>query len=106
MSVRGATFAVMDSAMNMMFKQVKLRYDKCKLTLLEKYENNKYPWILFTTEVEQVIKEVKPESQIWFLIQGKSTLYCNFIAIKKSKISGEQRKKFGEFLKTARIVVE
>jgi hypothetical protein len=94
----------MDQAMNLMFEQSKTIAPKAKLTFIEKDESAKYPWIIFTIEAPGFNNDKIPESQLWYIVQGDQALYTNFRAVKKAKISGEQRDAWTKFFKTAKIV--
>ncbi len=94
----------MDKAMELMFDQAKKNAPKAKLTFLEKDEKAEYPWILFTIEAPGFNDDKTPESQLWYIIQGKQALYTNFRAVKKASISAAQKEKWMTFFKTGKIV--
>jgi tetratricopeptide (TPR) repeat protein len=103
-TINGITGTSLDDAMNLMFNQSKENGPKSKLTLIEKNDSGEYPWILFTIETPKFKNDSKPESQVWFVIQGKVNLYTNFWAIKKPEIPNELKEKWVTFFKTAKIV--
>jgi len=103
-SIKGAINVPMDKAMNMMFDQAKANSPKAKLTFLEKDEATEFPWIIFTIESPSFKNDKTPESQLWFIIQGKTSLYTNFRAVKQKKLSTELKEKWIKFFKTGRIV--
>ena len=104
MSIIGAKNIPMDKAMNQMFEQAKLNAPKAKLTFIEKDESAKYPWIIFTIESPNFKNDKRPESQLWYIIQGKDALYSNFRAIKQATISEELKEKWVKFFKTGQII--
>jgi tetratricopeptide (TPR) repeat protein len=104
MSIKGAKNIPMDKAMNMMFEQAKQMSPKAKLTFIEKNENTEFPWIIFTIESPNFKNDKNPESQLWFVIQGKTSLYTNFRAVKKATISTELREKWIKFFKKGEVV--
>src|SRR5690554_3070233 len=75
MSVKRATNIPMDNAMNMMFEQTKMNSPKAKLTFIEKNEEVEYPWIIFSIESPNFEDDKNPESQLWYIVQGKTALY-------------------------------
>ena len=104
LSVKGATKTPMDAAMKMMFDQTKGNAPKAKLTFIEKNETVEYPWILFTIEIPNFKSDKNPESQLWYVVQGKSALYCNFRAVKKATLPVDIKEKWIKFFKTGKIV--
>jgi len=73
-SVKGAKNIPMDKAMNLMFEQSKENSPKAKLTFIEKEESIEYPWIIFTIECPNFKNDKTPESQLWYVVQGKTSL--------------------------------
>lgn len=104
MSIKGVQNVPMDKAMNMMYEQAKKQSPEAKLTFIEKDESVKYPWIIFTIESPSFKNDKTPESQLWYIVQGKISLYTNFRAVKKSTISSDLKEKWIKFFKTAQIV--
>lgn len=104
MSIKGAKNIPMDKAMNLMYEQSKQNAPNAKLTFIEKDETVEYPWIIFTIEAPYFKNDKNPESQLWFIIQGKTSLYTNFRAIKKESIPYDLKEKWIQFFKTGKIV--
>ncbi|MES2381800.1 MAG: tetratricopeptide repeat protein [Bacteroidota bacterium] len=104
MSIKGAKNIPMDKAMNMMFEQAKLNSSKAKLTFIEKDESAEYPWIIFTIEAPGFKNDKTPESQLWYIVQGKTSLYTNFRAVKQATVPAELKDKWIQFFKTAKVV--
>lgn len=104
MSVKGAKNIPMDKAMNMMFDQAKLNSSKAVLTFIEKDESVEFPWIIFTIEAPNFKNDKKPESQLWYIVQGKTSLYTNFRAVKQATISTELKDKWTKFFKAGKII--
>jgi tetratricopeptide (TPR) repeat protein len=86
MSIKGARNIPMDKAMNMMFDQAKQNSPKAKLTFIEKDESVEYPWIIFTIEAPSFKNDKTSESQLWYIVQGKTSLYTNFRAVKQATV--------------------
>jgi hypothetical protein len=104
MSIKGATNVPMDKAMNLMYEQAKQNSPKAKLTFIEKDESVEYPWIIFTIESPNFKNDKNPESQLWYIVQGKTSLYTNFRAIKQASIPDDLKEKWIKFFKTGKIV--
>jgi len=104
MSIKGAKNIPMDKAMDMMFDQTKKTSPKAKLTFIEKDEIAEYPWIIFTIEAPNFKNDKRPESQLWYIVQGKTSLYTNFRAVKQATIPADLKEKWIKFFKTGKIV--
>lgn len=104
MTIKGVKNITMDEAMNMMLNQSKKNSPKAVLTFIEKDENAEYPWIIFKIESKNFKNDKNPESQLWHITQGKSSLYVNFRAVKEASISPELQQKWIAFFKTGKVV--
>lgn len=105
-TVKNVAGVPMDKAMNLMYERMKVTAPEAKLTFIEKEENATYPWIIFTIESPRFTNDDTPESQLWYIVQGKQSLYLNFRAIKKASIADALKVKWTAFFKTAKIVNE
>ena len=104
-SIKGITTKIpMDKAMSYIFDKAKQESPNAKLTFIEKDENVEYPWIIFTIEAPGFKNDKRPESQLWYIIQGKQALYTNFRAIKQDRIPDDLKEKWTKFFKTGKIV--
>jgi tetratricopeptide (TPR) repeat protein len=103
-SIKGVTGVPMDRAMDLMFDQAKLNSPKAKLTFIEKDESVEYPWIIFTIESPSFKNDKTPESQLWYIVQGKQALYTNFRAVKQATVPVELKDKWTKFFKTGKII--
>ena len=102
--IKGAKGLSMDSVMKMMYAQAKNKALDAKLTFIEKDEKAVYPWIIFTIEASKFYNSTPPESQLWYIVQGKEAVYTNFRAIKKPSIPPATKKKWAAFFKTGKIL--
>lgn len=102
-SVKGIKNVPVEKAMNMTFEQSKQNAPKATLTLIEKDETSEFHWIIFTIESPSFKNDTTPESQVWYIVQGKSNLYTNCIAVKKAKIPEDLKEKWVKFLKTSKV---
>jgi tetratricopeptide (TPR) repeat protein len=103
-SIKGAKNIPMDKAMNLMFDQAKQNSPKAKLKFIEKDESVEYPWIIFTIESPSFKNDKRPESQLWYIVQGKNSLYTNFRAVKQATIPVELKDKWTKFFKTGKVI--
>jgi tetratricopeptide (TPR) repeat protein len=106
MAIKGARNIPVDKAMNMMYDQAKQNSPKAILTFIEKDESIEYPWIIFTIECPNFKNDKRPESQLWYIVQGKTALYTNFRAVKQTQISNELKDKWIKFFKSGKIVTK
>lgn len=104
MAIKGVTNFAMDEAMNLMYEQTKKSAPKAKLTFIEKDETVEHPWIIFTIESPSFKADKTPESQLWYIVQGKSSLYTNFRAVKKATVPADLKDKWIKFFKSGKIV--
>ncbi|GAA4773000.1 MULTISPECIES: hypothetical protein [Flavobacterium] len=106
MSLKNVRDMGMDKAADLFYSQTKQNAQNAKLTILEKNEQDKYPWILFKIEVEEYLDDIKPESQVYYIIQGDSSLYVNLVGIKEKKISKKFEEKWSKVFKSSEIVFQ
>ena len=104
LSIKGALNVQMEDAKNMMFEQTKANSPNAKLTFLEKDEEDEYPWILFKIENPKFKGDKKPESQLWYVRQGKTSLFVNFIAMKKKKLKNNFVEEWAKVFKGSEVV--
>ncbi len=93
-----------EKAMDVTFEQAKIAAPKAKLTVIEKDLNAEFPWIIFKIESPEFKDDKVPESQVWYVVAGKTALYSNFRAVKETTISPELQEKWVAFFKTAKVV--
>ena len=104
LSIKGVKGVSMDFAMNLMFDQAKQNAKNAKLTLIERNDMAKNAWIIFTIEAPGFKNDKNPESQLYYIIQGNSSLYSNFVAIKEKKLSKEFIEKWTKIFKSSELV--
>lgn len=106
MSIKGATAVPMDVITNLMFDQTKATAPKAKLTIIEKNETDENHWTIFTIESPRFTDDKNPESQLYYIIQGKSSLYSNFVAIKEKKLSEDFINEWIKVFKSSELVYQ
>lgn len=104
MSIKNMTGVSMDEAKELIFSQSKESAVEPKLTFLEKDEADEYPWILFTIESPRFNNIDQPESQLWFIRQGATSLYMSFIAKKQATLDEEFIKTWSKVFKESKVV--
>jgi len=106
MAIKGAKDVPMEEAMNIMYAQAKENAPKAKLTLIEINKEVTHPWVIFKIESPSLSNEQHPESQLYYLIQGNSTFYTNFVAVKEKSLNRKFVKKWQDVFKSSELVVE
>lgn len=104
MSLKKVTNMPMDKAVELFLAQTKTNAPDAKLTVFEKNETAKNHYVLFKIEVEKYLDDPNPESQVYYIIQGDSSLYVNIVGIKEKKISKSFEEKWIKVFKSSEIV--
>lgn len=76
------------------------------LTVIQTAPNGKYPWVIFKVETPKTDKYPEPESDLYYVVQGKYGLYENYVAIKKPMLSDDFVKRWTDVFKTSKIKIE
>ena len=71
--------------------------------IIEKDSTSKNFWAIFKVENPSFPNDPLPESQLWYVIHGDSTLYANFVAIRKASLSDEFVAKWTKVFKSSRL---
>jgi hypothetical protein len=106
MAIKGAKDVPMEMAMNLMFDSAKENAPKAKLTLIEMNEEVRNPWVIFKIEAPSFHNDPKPESQLYYIVQGESTLYSNFVAVKEKSLDRKFVRKWQDVFKASELVVQ
>lgn len=106
MSLKNVKISKTDQVVEM-FRQSSLKESpKAKLTVLESNDTTKNIWVLFKVETPSFPNDTKPESQLYYAIQGEATLYVNFIAIKQKTLSTDFVDKWSNIFKSSELVYQ
>lgn len=105
-SLKGLKNVPMDVAMNIMFDQAKQNAIKPTLTLVEKNDTTKNAWIIFKIEAPRFKNDKNPESQLYYIIQGQSSLYSNFVATKEKSLSKDFIDKWTKVFKSSELLYQ
>ncbi len=90
-----------------LYRQASLKESpEAKLTVIERNDTTQNIWTIFKVETPSFPNDPKPESQLYYAIQGKSTLYVNFIAIKEKVLSEEFVTHWTKVFKASKFVYE
>jgi hypothetical protein len=74
-----------------------------KFAVVEKDSSANNFWVIFKVDNPSFPNDPLPESQLWYVIQGESALFVNFVAIKKEKLTDEFVTKWTKILKSSRL---
>jgi hypothetical protein len=102
-SIKGIVGIPVDTAMYMMFLSAVAKAYDPKLTFIQKGQLQDCAWILFSIEAPGFKNDTIPESQLWYVVQGKEGLYTNFIAIKNSRLPEDFKQKWTTFFLSGRL---
>jgi|SRR5690554_521461 len=106
LSIKGMVNVPMDFAINLFFEQTKTTAPKARLKVFEKNETDKNHWTIFSIESPRFIDDKIPESQLYYIIQGESSLYSNFVAIKEKKLSEDFINEWMGIFKTSELIYQ
>jgi hypothetical protein len=85
-SMMGSTGVSVDQAMKSTYNQTLKNAPQAKLKMIEKGVKSGANWILFRIESPRYNNNTLPESQLYYVIQGKQALYSNFVAVKQPSL--------------------
>ncbi|MEO6151246.1 MAG: hypothetical protein ABIN95_06980 [Mucilaginibacter sp.] len=101
---KGVQVPVIDNMARLMLTETKKSSSEAKLTIIEKSRDTVNSWIIFKIESPSFNNDPKPESQLYYVIQGKSSLHSNFVAIKQKELPEEFVNKWTTVFKESKIV--
>jgi tetratricopeptide (TPR) repeat protein len=80
------------------------RAPKVTMRIISQQEKGPNPWMIIALEAPMTTNHKNPESQLWHLVMGKSTIYGNFRAIKEKKLTKKHISEWTTFFKTGKII--
>ena len=86
--------------------QMQMRAKDAKLLVIEQSQTDGYNWIMFKIQASTFTDSPKPESQLYYVIQGKSALFINFVAVKQASLSPLFLEKWAVLFKKSKITVK
>jgi len=89
-----------------MMSQAQKTAPDAKLTIFEKDEKAKTPWILFKIESPSFTNDPNPESQLYYVIQGQTALFINFVAIKRRGLPDDFSNQWKMVFKLSELVYQ
>jgi len=106
MSLKNTRILTTNQVVEMYRESSQKESPKSKLTVLEKNDTTKNIWVLFKVETPSFPNDPKPESQLYYAIQGEATLYVTFIAIKEKTLSNDFITKWAKVFKNSELVYQ
>ncbi|WP_157255389.1 hypothetical protein [Pedobacter sp. Leaf216] len=104
LSLMGSTSVPVKQAMNATYTQTLKNAPQAKLKMIETGTKSGSPWILFRIESPKFNNSAIPESQLYYIIQGKSALYSNFVAVKQPALGVLFIEKWARVFKNSTLV--
>ena len=86
--------------------QMQKRAKDAKLLVIEQSQTGNYNWIMFKIQASSFIDSPKPESQLYYVIQGKSALFINFVAVRQASLSPLFLEKWAVIFKKSKITLK
>ncbi|SFW66696.1 hypothetical protein [Chitinophaga sancti] len=77
-----------------------------KTTIINEVEGPGQKWALFKAETPYYPNDPRPESQLYYLLQGKDGVHVAFVAIREKQLSPEFVKKWTEIFRKSSLVYE
>ncbi|WP_374949300.1 hypothetical protein [Mucilaginibacter sp.] len=104
MSYKKMKVPVISKVPEMLFATAKKNAPLAKLTVFEQGVKAGHQWIIYKVESPTFKNSPKPESQLYFALQGDRTLYVNFVALKSSTFPTVQVFKWTNVFKASQLV--
>lgn len=86
--------------------EMQKRAKNAKLMVIEQSQTDGYNWIMFKIQASGFADSPKPESQLYYIIQGKSALFINFVAVKEASLSPLFLEKWAVIFKRSKITLK
>ena len=103
-SIMGSRTTSVEKFMEMTYNQTVKNAPKAKLKMIEKGIKSGSPWVLFRVESPGFNNSRIPESQLYYIIQGKQALYSNFVAVKQPALGVLFVEKWVKIFKNSALV--
>jgi hypothetical protein len=104
LSMRGIKNVPMNTAVKTMFDKMKGNSPKARLVIIERDDKAKNPWIIFKIESPYFTNSKTPESQMYYIIQGNTSLYTNFVAVKQASLGPLFIEKWAKIFKGSSLI--
>ena len=76
------------------------------LTVLEQSHDTANLWVLFKVETPKTAKYPEPESDLYYVAQGRYALYDTHVAVKEPALSAAFIERWGDVLKASKIAMQ
>lgn len=86
-SMKGIHLDDLNVFYDVIIDQIKKEAIKPKVSIVEKNLSVKNPYILFKLEAKKYKSDPNPESSLFYLIQGDTSVFLNVVSIHESKLS-------------------
>ena len=99
----GASKIPLEHLMNSGFEQFKKNAPEATLTVIEKSENIKFPWIEYKSEAPRFNNNPNPESQFFHVVTTEHSIFLIWWATKEAQIESESLALYQEFFQSGKI---
>lgn len=86
--------------------EMQKRAKNARLLVIEQNQTAGYNWIMFKIQASGFKGGLKPESQLYYVIQGRSALFINFVAVKEAMLSPLFLEKWAVIFKQSKVTVQ
>lgn len=112
LAIKGVTGVPMDAVIQGTMEQQKKLDTAARMTILERNDTAKHPFILFKMESPTLHDQGKPgqpllpESEIFYFVQGETSLFNAIVGVKQTTLSDDFINKWKAVFRTSRLSVE
>ncbi len=103
-SIRSSATSSVDAAMKAAFNDAKKNATSPILTVIDKKEDEKTPWILFKIEGAGLKTDHSPESFLYYVIAGDNAVYSNSVAIKQATLPTDFTNRWTGIFKSSQFI--
>jgi hypothetical protein len=106
LAIKGVTGVPMDVVLKGTVEQQQKLDTAATVTLIERNDTAAHPWILFKIESPTAHNAGKPESELFYFIQGNTSLFNGIVGIKEATLTNDFVAKWKGVFKTSRLALE
>ena len=104
--IKGAVGVPMDAVLDGARAQIMKLDSVAKLTVLERTDTGAHPSILYKIESPTLHDGGKPESQVFYFVQGSTSLFNAIVGVKEASLSDDFVNKWKGVFHTSRLSLE
>lgn len=102
--VKGVVKAKITLAMEVVMESILEETPDAYATVIQSDSSGLYPWILFKVENIHLPGRIGTMSKLYYIKQGQTALFVNFVAIKEKKITDKAVSRWGDVFLSSEII--